>query len=148
MDELANALTHGIGLLLALVAVPTLIVLAATHGTVWHVVGVSVYGATLISLYTASTMYHAVRHPPAKRILRILDHSALARVPQRFAVTALPQLAIRVALKATKSDSHVRYQTESCSIRAAGNCPAAAVRNLHKQSRCILPAAPGIRSSR
>ncbi len=77
MEEVANALTHGIGLLLALVAVPVLIVLAATHATVWHIVGVSVYGVTLISLYTASTMYHAVRHPPAKRILRILDHSAI-----------------------------------------------------------------------
>jgi hemolysin III len=77
MDELANALTHGIGLLLALVAVPVLIVLAATQATVWHVVGVSVYGASLIALYTASTIYHSVQHPPAKRILRIIDHSAI-----------------------------------------------------------------------
>ena len=77
MDEFANALTHGIGLLLALVAVPVLIVLAVMHGTAWHVVGVSIYGATLIALYTASTIYHLVQHPPAKRILRILDHSAI-----------------------------------------------------------------------
>ena len=77
MDEYANALTHGIGLLLALAAVPVLIVLAVTHGTAWHVVGVSIYGATLIALYTASTIYHAVQHPPAKRILRIVDHSAI-----------------------------------------------------------------------
>lgn len=72
-----NALTHGIGLVLVLVAVPILIVLAARSGNVWDVVGVSIYGTTLISLYTASTMYHAVRHPPAKRVLRILDHSAI-----------------------------------------------------------------------
>ncbi|MGZ4868644.1 MAG: PAQR family membrane homeostasis protein TrhA [Candidatus Angelobacter sp.] len=77
MDELANALTHGIGLLLVLVAVPVLIVLAATHATVWHIVGVSIYGASLLALYTASTVYHAVQRPPAKRILRILDHSAI-----------------------------------------------------------------------
>jgi len=77
VDELANALTHGIGLLLALVAVPVLIVMAARHATAWHVAGVSIYGGSLIALYTASTMYHAVRHPPAKRILRILDHSAI-----------------------------------------------------------------------
>jgi len=77
VDELANALTHGIGLLLALVAVPILIVMAARHATAWHVVGVSIYGASLIGLYTASTVYHAVRRPPAKRILRILDHSAI-----------------------------------------------------------------------
>ncbi|MGE5112545.1 MAG: PAQR family membrane homeostasis protein TrhA, partial [Acidobacteriaceae bacterium] len=49
----------------------------AKCASVWHVVGVSVYGMTLIALYTASTMYHAVRHPPAKRVLRILDHSAI-----------------------------------------------------------------------
>lgn len=77
MEEHANALTHGIGLVLVLVAVPILIVLAATSGDIWQVVGVAIYGTTLISLYTASTMYHAVRHQPAKRVLRILDHSAI-----------------------------------------------------------------------
>jgi hemolysin III len=77
MDEYANALTHGLGLLLALAAVPVLIMLAVTHGTAWHVVGVSVYGASLIVLYTASTIYHLAQHPPAKRILRIIDHSAI-----------------------------------------------------------------------
>lgn len=77
MDERANALTHGFGLLLALAAVPVLIVFAVMDGTVWHVVGVSIYGATLIALYSASTIYHAVQHPPAKRILRIVDHSAI-----------------------------------------------------------------------
>jgi hemolysin III len=77
VDELANALTHGIGLLLALVGVPVLIVLAATQGTAWHIVGISIYGASLIALYAASTFYHAVRHPPAKRVLRIIDHSAI-----------------------------------------------------------------------
>ena len=77
MDEHANALTHGLGLLLALVAVPVVIVLAVAHGTLWHIIGVSVYGVTLIALYAASTTYHAVQHPPAKRILRIVDHSAI-----------------------------------------------------------------------
>ncbi len=77
VNEHANALTHGIGLVLVLVAVPILIVLAVTSANVWRVVGVSIYGTTLVSLYTASTMYHAVRHPPAKRVLRILDHAAI-----------------------------------------------------------------------
>jgi hemolysin III len=77
VDELANALTHGLGLVLAAVGVPILIVLAVSHGTVWHIVGVSIYGASLLALYTASTIYHAVRHPPARRILRIVDHSAI-----------------------------------------------------------------------
>jgi hemolysin III len=77
VEELANTLTHGIGLLLVLVAVPFLIVLAATRATVWHVVAVSIYGASLITLYAASTIYHWVRHAPAKRILQIIDHSAI-----------------------------------------------------------------------
>ncbi len=77
VDEHANALTHGIGLVLVLVAVPAIIVLAATSATAWHVVSVSVYGTTLICLYVASTLYHSVRRPPAKRVLRILDHSAI-----------------------------------------------------------------------
>jgi hemolysin III len=77
MEELANTVTHGIGLLLVLVAVPLLIVLAATHATVWHVVGVSIYGASLIALYAASTAYHGVQHVPAKQVLRALDHSAI-----------------------------------------------------------------------
>ncbi len=76
MDEAAAALTHGFGLLLVLVAVPVLIVLAATRATVC-LFGVSVYGASLIALYAASTVYHSVQHPPAKRVLRILDHSAI-----------------------------------------------------------------------
>lgn len=77
MDEAAAALTHGFGLLLVLVAVPVLIVLAATRATVWHLFGVSIYGASLIALYAASTVYHSVQHPPAKRVLQILDHSAI-----------------------------------------------------------------------
>jgi hemolysin III len=77
MDELASALTHGIGLLLSLAGVPVLIVLAATRGSVWHVIGVSIYGASLIALYAASTIYHSVQHPPAKRVLRLMDHSAI-----------------------------------------------------------------------
>ena len=77
MDEFANALTHAIGLLLALAAVPVLIVLAALHGSAWHVVSISIYGASLITLYAASTIYHSVRHVRAKRILRIVDHAAI-----------------------------------------------------------------------
>ena len=77
MEELANTLTHGIGLLLVLVAAPLLIVLAALHASAWHIVGVSIYGASLIVLYGASTAYHGVQYAPAKRVLRALDHSAI-----------------------------------------------------------------------
>ncbi len=77
VEEAANAWTHGIGLLMALVAVPVLIVVSAAHATAWHIVGISIYGASLIALYGASSLYHWVQHPPAKRVLRIVDHSAI-----------------------------------------------------------------------
>ena len=54
-----------------------LVVLAALRGTPWHVVSFSIYGATLVILYTASTLYHAFRSPPLKRIFKIIDHSAI-----------------------------------------------------------------------
>lgn len=75
--ELINSLTHGLGLVLSLSAIPLLIVLAATRGSAWHIVGVSVYGATLIALYAASTIYHACRSDKARRIFRVLDHSSI-----------------------------------------------------------------------
>ncbi len=76
-EELANSLTHGVGLALALAGAAVVIVLAALRGTAWHIVAVSVYGGTLVALYTASTLYHALRSPRVKRVFRILDHSSI-----------------------------------------------------------------------
>jgi len=76
-DEIANGVTHGIGLGLAIAGLVGLIVLTSIHGTVWHIVGCTVYGASLVVLYMASTLYHAVQHAGAKRILRIVDHVAI-----------------------------------------------------------------------
>ncbi|MGB7462719.1 MAG: hemolysin III family protein [Candidatus Acidiferrum sp.] len=77
LEEIANAITHGIGLLLSIAGFVVLLVLAALRGTAWHIVACSIYGATLICLYTASTLYHAVISPRVKRALRIFDHSAI-----------------------------------------------------------------------
>lgn len=77
VEEVANTITHGIGLLLSIVGFVVLLVLAALRGTAWHIVTCSIYGATLICLYTASTLYHAVISPRVKRALRIFDHSAI-----------------------------------------------------------------------
>jgi hemolysin III len=77
VEEIANAITHGIGLLLSIAGFVVLLVLAALRGTAWHIVACSIYGATLICLYTASTLYHAVISPRVKRALRIFDHSAI-----------------------------------------------------------------------
>ena len=77
LEEIANAITHGIGLLLSIAGFAVLFVLAAVRGTAWHIVACSIYGATLIGLYAASTLYHAVISPQVKRALRIFDHSAI-----------------------------------------------------------------------
>ena len=76
-SESVNCLTHGLGLVLSVAAVPLLIVLAALHGNAWHIVGVSVYGATLILLYAASTTYHACRSERSRKIFQVLDHSSI-----------------------------------------------------------------------
>jgi hemolysin III len=77
VEEIANAITHGIGLLLSIAGFVVLLILAALRGTAWHIVACSIYGGTLICLYTASTLYHAVISPRVKRALRIFDHSAI-----------------------------------------------------------------------
>jgi hemolysin III len=75
--ELANALTHGAGLVASLIGVPILVFTAATRGERAALVGASVFGATLIALYLASTLYHAVSHPQIKQRLRLFDHAAI-----------------------------------------------------------------------
>ena len=76
-EELVNSLTHGLGLLLSVGGLVILVVLAALRGTPRHVVSVSIYGATLVLLYAASTLYHAFRSPRVKRVFKIIDHSAI-----------------------------------------------------------------------
>lgn len=76
-EEIAHAVTHGAGLALSLAGLTVLVVLASLEGSAWHVVSCSIYGATLVLLYAASTLYHAVPHPKAKSVLRVLDHSAI-----------------------------------------------------------------------
>ena len=76
-EEIANSITHGIGIVLAIAALGILTAFAGIYGNVWHIVSVSIYGTTLILLYTASTLYHSIQHPRVKRILQVLDHSAI-----------------------------------------------------------------------
>jgi len=76
-EEIANSVTHGVGLLLAAAGLAVLVTFAALRGTAWHVVGCSIYGSTLVLLYAASTLYHAIPAARAKRVLRVLDHSAI-----------------------------------------------------------------------
>ena len=76
-EELANGLTHGVGAVLAGAAATVLIVLAALGGDAARVVGVSVFGATLVLLYLASTVYHLTRNVRHKAWLRKVDHAAI-----------------------------------------------------------------------
>ncbi len=76
-EELANAVTHGIGLALSVAGLPVLVTLAVLRGNVWHVVSCSIFGATLVLLYAASTLYHSIPWPKAKQVFHVLDHSAI-----------------------------------------------------------------------
>lgn len=76
-EELANTITHGIGLALSIAGFVVLLVLAAVRGSPRHIVSCAVYGATLVCLYAASTLYHGIPSPRRKRALRIFDHCAI-----------------------------------------------------------------------
>ena len=76
-EELANTITHGIGVGLSITGLVLLVVRAALYGNAWQVVSFSIYGSSLILLYLASTLYHGFRSPRLKEILRIFDHSAI-----------------------------------------------------------------------
>lgn len=76
-EEIANWVTHGIGLLLSLAAFVLLIVFSTQHGDVWHMVSFTVYGATLIALYAASTIYHMLEGAEMKSFFKRVDHAAI-----------------------------------------------------------------------
>jgi hemolysin III len=76
-EEIAHAITHGVGLLLSVAALTILAVFATLRGDAWHIVSCSIYGSTLVLLYAASTFYHALPAPRAKVVFRVLDHAAI-----------------------------------------------------------------------
>lgn len=76
-DELASALTHGVGAAAALAGGAVLVTLAAIHGDGWQLTAAIVFGISLLLLYLASTLYHAVRHPIARGRLKVFDHCAI-----------------------------------------------------------------------
>jgi len=76
-EEIAHAITHGIGLLLSIAALVILVVFASLRGDAWHVVSASIFGTTLILLYAASTAYHALPSSRAKGVMRLVDHAAI-----------------------------------------------------------------------
>lgn len=75
-EEIANSISHGLGVLVALAVTPFLILKAIPLGSA-SIVGASIFGVTMILLYLASTLYHAFPHSKTKRLFRIFDHSAI-----------------------------------------------------------------------
>ena len=75
-DILANAITHGIGVGLAIAGAPVLIA-ASTRGTAWCVAGCSIFSATLILVYLCSTLYHSLVRTRARHVFHVLDHSSI-----------------------------------------------------------------------
>ncbi|WP_042346833.1 PAQR family membrane homeostasis protein TrhA [Bacillus massiliigorillae] len=76
-EEIVNAITHGIGVLLSIAALVFLVIYAAKYGTAWHVTSFSIYGATMILLYVSSTLVHSFPEGKVKDIFEIFDHSAI-----------------------------------------------------------------------
>lgn len=76
-EEIAHSVTHGLGMLLSIAGLVTLVLVARQTGDPWHIAAFSVYGVTLILLYLASTLYHCIPSPRLKETLRVLDHSAI-----------------------------------------------------------------------
>jgi len=76
-EEIANSAIHGAGALAAVVGLVILVAAAAATGDGWRLASAVIFGVTLVLLYTASTLYHSVAHPRAKRVFRFIDHVAI-----------------------------------------------------------------------
>lgn len=76
-EEIANSISHGIALIMAMVALPFLLIHAARHGDAGYIVGITVFTVTVLLLYFSSTMYHALPTGRAKHAFHLIEHSAI-----------------------------------------------------------------------
>lgn len=76
-EELTHALTHGLGTLLAIAALTLMVAESAQYGSAWHIVASSVFGVSLVLMYTASTLFHSIQTAGPKHVLRVIDHCAI-----------------------------------------------------------------------
>ncbi len=76
-EEIANAVTHGLGVGLSIAALTLLVVFAALWGNGWHLASAIVYGVTMVLLYGSSTLYHSIPGDKARHVFKILDHSSI-----------------------------------------------------------------------
>lgn len=77
LEEMINIVSHGLGLMLSIVALVLLVTRASLHGDAWHIVSFSIFGASLIILYAASTVYHSAKKPVLRNRMRIFDHASI-----------------------------------------------------------------------
>ena len=77
LEERINILSHAIGLLLSIIAVVLLVTRASSYGNAWHIVSAAIFGASLITLYAASTVYHSATRAELRARLRIIDHATI-----------------------------------------------------------------------
>ena len=93
-EEIANAITHGIGTGLSIAALALLAIISALEGTASHVIGFTIFGGTLVILYLASTLYHSMSNEKVKKLFRKFDHMSIflliAGTYTPFCLTALP----------------------------------------------------------
>lgn len=76
-EEIANAITHGVGAVLSIVGLTLLIVLSSLEGTPWHVISFTIYGVTMLLLYVSSTLVHSFPEGKLKDLFEIFDHSSI-----------------------------------------------------------------------
>lgn len=76
-EEIAHSVSHGIGAVLSVAALVTLLMLAIRYGTAWHILSFAVFGVSLLSVYLASAFYHGVQKPRLRPILRKVDHACI-----------------------------------------------------------------------
>lgn len=76
-EERANSLTHGLGIVLSIAGLVLMVVWSARFGDAWQIVSSAIFGATLVLLYTSSTLYHSFRSATARHLMRKFDHAAI-----------------------------------------------------------------------
>ena len=76
-EEIASSVIHGLGILFSVAGLGVMTAFATAFGNVWHIVSVSIFGGTMIIMYTSSTLYHSIPLPRVKAVMRVLDHSSI-----------------------------------------------------------------------
>ncbi len=77
LEEKTNIVSHAIGVVLSVIALLLMLLRAGQYGNVWHILSVSIFGVSLITLYVASTLYHSTKDPRRRARLRVIDHATI-----------------------------------------------------------------------